>query len=66
MTMYRSLEMNAKPLPPGTYYLEYWVEDIFLRHLPIGRAEITWDGETPRLPDPAAWAGVMTLTDTAN
>ena len=66
MTMYRSLEMTAKPLPPGTYYLEYWVEDIFLRHLPIGRAEIVWDGETPRLADPAAWEGVMTLTDTAN
>lgn len=66
MTIYRSLNMTAKPLPPGTYYLEYWVEDIFLRRLPIGRAEVAWDGETPRLTDPAAWAGVMTLADTAD
>ncbi len=60
MTMFRQLEMPAKPLDPGTYYLDYWVEDTFRRRLPVGRAEVRWDGEAPTVPD-GTWEGEVAL-----
>ena len=62
LTMYRSLDITYEPLQPGTYYLDYWVEDIFMRHLPVGRAEMLWDGEKVTVPAESAWEGDMTLT----
>ena len=61
MTMYRSLEISSKPLEPGTYYLDYVVEDIFMRKLPVGRVEIGWDGQKLTVQD-GTWQGEMTLT----
>lgn len=61
LTIYRWLEMTAKELPPGTYYLDYWIRDIFWRRLNVGRAEIIWDGEKVTLSDPEAWQGLATL-----
>ncbi len=61
MTMYRSLEINPEPLEPGTYYLDYWIKDIFKRSLPIGRVEVYWDGEAVSVTD-GAWQGEMALT----
>lgn len=62
MTMYRSLEIAFKPLEPGTYYLDYVVEDIFLRQLPVGRAEVAWDGTNVTVSPESDWQGEMTLT----
>ena len=62
LTMYRSLEISSKPLEPGTYYFDYWVEDIFLRTLPVGRVELDWDGKTVTVPAESNWQGTFTLT----
>ena len=43
--MYRSLVVAEQPLPPGTYYLEYEVEDMFMRPRLLDRLELLWDGE---------------------
>ncbi len=62
MTMYRALEVAFQPLAAGTYYLDYWVKDMFSRRLPVGRAEVYWDGERVSLPSEDSWQGEMTLT----
>ena len=62
MTMYRALEVAFQPLAAGTYYLDYWVKDMLSRRLPVGRAEIYWDGERVSLPSEDSWQGEMTLT----
>ena len=56
LTMYRSLEMTNRTLEPGTYYLDYWVEDLFLRRIDLGRAEIAWDGQKASVAE-ASWQG---------
>ncbi len=61
LTMYRSLEITFKPLEPGTYYLDYYVEDIFQRMLPLERVEVRWDGEKITVPD-GVWEGEEVLT----
>ena len=63
LTMYRSLALSSKPLEPGTYYLDYYVEDIFQRLLPVGRVALEWDGASFSLQD-GAWEGEMLLTQT--
>ena len=60
MTIFRSLEIKPKTLPPGTYYLEYTVTDVFMRKLSTDRAELYWDGETLTLSAP--WEGEAELT----
>ena len=62
MTMYRSLDITYKPLEAGVYYLDYWVEDIFMRHLPVGRAEVLWNGKTVDVSLRSKWNGGMKLT----
>ena len=66
LTLYRSLEIEYKRLEPGTYYIDYYVEDIFQRLLPVERVEIQWDGEKITVPEESDWAGSMTLTVVAN
>ena len=60
LTMYRFLEMTAKPLPAGTYYLDYWVEDLFTRRLDSGRVEVFWDGQAVSVQS-GDWQGTVTL-----
>ena len=55
MTMYRSLEVKEIPLPAGTYYLEYEVQDAFMRTRLLDRIEFQWDGETMTFPEADAW-----------
>jgi len=62
LTMYRSLEITAKQLEPGTYYFQYYVEDIFQRLMPVERVEIQWDGEKIIVPD-GTWEGEEMLTE---
>lgn len=57
MPMYRSLEVTEKELPVGTYYIQYEVEDIFMRHIPLARIEMHWDGETLSFPADTEWEG---------
>ena len=55
LTMYRALDVEEIPLPPGTYYLEYEIEDIFMRDTVLDRIEIHWDGENMTFPEDFAW-----------
>ena len=57
MTMFRSLEIGEIPLKPGTYYIEYELEDIFGRSTILDRVETCWDGEDFRVADDTAWEG---------
>ena len=59
-TMYRSLEISYTSLEPGTYYLDYYVQDIFKRLLPVGRVEVQWDGANVSV-DESAWQGEALL-----
>jgi len=43
-TMYRSMDIEEIPLPPGTYYIVYTLTDIFGRESPLPGVELTWDG----------------------
>ena len=61
LTMYRAPEVEEIPLPPGTYYIEYEVEDIFLRTFVLERIEVLWDGAHMTFPELGAWTGEATL-----
>ena len=62
MTMYRALDIRPKDLPAGTYYLDYWVEDMFLHPMYVGRIGLNWDGRKVSLLPDEEWEGTMTLT----
>ena len=59
--MPRALSIESRPLPSGTYYLQYVVEDMFMRRLPIQEVKVTWDGERMRLAEDAEWEGTIRL-----
>ena len=60
MTLHRAYVIKGKPLPAGTYFLEYWVQDPFMRLLSAGDVEIEWDGETVSLRE-GSWEGDVVL-----
>ena len=60
-TMYLKLMVEEQPLPPGTYYIEYIVTDVFKRSFPLDRFEVHWDGENMTCPNLDAWTGEVTL-----
>lgn len=55
LTMYRSLDVQELPLPAGTYYLEYEIEDVFMRWTVLDRIEIHWDGKNMTFPSGDSW-----------
>ena len=55
LTMYRALDVQEIPLPAGTYYLEYAIEDEFMRLTVLERIEVQWDGENMTFPTGEAW-----------
>ena len=59
--IYRSLEIREEPLPPGTYYLEYVVYDLFRRPMPLETIEMQWDGIKAVFPQAESWQGETTL-----
>jgi len=59
--MPRALSIETEPLPPGTYYIQYTVVDMFMRKHPIQEVKVTWDGEKMRLADDAEWEGTVRL-----
>ena len=61
MIMYRSLEMDIQPLPPGTYEIEYVVIDRFYRPIAVDRFEMIWDGQNPVFPEAEKWNCVMEI-----
>ena len=61
LTMYRSLELEDMPLPPGRYYIQFIVYDLFMRPMEMERIELNWDGQTLSFPEQMAWEGRETL-----
>ena len=55
-TMKRRLEMEEQTLPPGTYYLEYEVDDMFGNASLLEKTEISWDGQSASLAEGSEWA----------
>jgi len=44
---------KGKLLPAGNYYLEYEIEDMFLRPTVLERIEMHWDGTSLTFPEDA-------------
>ncbi|MBQ1492437.1 MAG: hypothetical protein IIZ39_10815 [Blautia sp.] len=44
-TVVKGMEIEESPLPPGTYYLEYTIANIFGREYTLPLLKTTWDGE---------------------
>ena len=61
-TLYRAMTIEPKLLPPGTYYLEYEVQDMFMRQILMERIEMEWDGEKLSFPAGFVWEGETELT----
>ena len=57
----RALSIETKPLPPGTYYIQYTVVDMFMRKIPIQEVKVIWDGEKLRLAEEAEWEGTVRI-----
>ena len=55
LTMYRALNVEEIPVPAGTYYLEYEVDDLFMRRTVLERIEIQWDGQNMTFPGAERW-----------
>ena len=60
-TLYRSMYLEDKPLPPGTYYMQYIVYDMFMRPMPMETIEAEWTGDSMILPEDYSWEGVEEL-----
>ncbi len=57
LTMYRVLDVEEITLPPGNYYLEYEVDDLFMNPSVLERIPFYWDGQKPIFPDGFTWEG---------
>ena len=62
LTMYRSLELVDIPLPPGQYFIQFVIYDLFMRPMELERIEIHWDGEELSFPEDMDWSGTETLS----
>jgi len=56
LTMFRALDVEEIPVPPGTYYLQYEIEDVLMRRATLPAIELQWDGEHMTVPNAPAWA----------
>lgn len=61
MTLLRTLEIEIKQLPAGTYRIDYWAEDSFTHHMEIGKAAVEWNGEEATLLPGEEWKGLVKL-----
>ena len=57
----RALAIKGEPLPPGTYYIQYVAEDMFMRRHPMQEVKVNWDGSRIRLADGTEWEGTVKL-----
>ena len=60
-TLYRAMDLVNEPMPPGKYYVQYLVYDMFMRPMPLQLIEINWDGENVTLPEDFSWEGEAEL-----
>lgn len=57
----RYLDIREAVLPAGTYYIEYEVDDMFMRPCALERIEMHWDGKNYSFPDGFVWEGSTPL-----
>ncbi len=57
----RALDVAEIALPPGTYYLEYEIQDLFMRTAKLDRIEFRWDGQAVTFPEDFTWEGNASL-----
>ena len=57
----RGMMIEEQLLPAGTYYLEYEVDDMFLRPYVMERIMFYWDGEKATYPEDFTWEGEVQL-----
>ena len=62
MTFARALDIGETALPEGTYYLQYEVNDMFVRPYYLDLIELHWDGEQITFPENFTWEGTVTLS----
>ena len=60
-TIYRAMYIEDLPLPPGTYYMQYIVYDMYNRPIPLEAIEVEWTGEEMILPEDFSWEGEVEL-----
>lgn len=53
--------MRIRPLPSGTYYIDYLAKDRFMRPIPLDRITFIWDGTKITFPEDNLWEGALTL-----
>ena len=59
--MPRAVVVESRPVPPGTYLLQYVVEDMFNRRIPMESVKVNWDGKTITLAKGETWEGTVQL-----
>ena len=60
-TIYRAMNLEDRLLPPGTYYMQYIVYDMFMRPMPLNPIEAQWNGEEMIVPEDSSWTGTEEL-----
>ena len=60
--LYRAMNLEDRMLPPGTYYMQYIVYDMFMRTIPLDWIEVRWTGDEMILPEGFSWEGTQELT----
>ncbi len=60
MTVYRSMRLEEITLPPGTYYIQFAIYDVFMRDMRMKPVELSWDGKSFHIQD-GTWEGTETL-----
>ena len=65
MTMYRAMKVEEVILPPGTYYIDFVIYDVFTRPMRLETVELEiLEDYTIRIPD-EPWEGTVTLDASA-
>ena len=60
MILYRSMKLEEITLPPGTYYIEFSIFDVFMRPMRMETVELKLDGDTVTIQGDS-WEGSETL-----
>ena len=65
MILYRAMTMEETTLPPGTYYIQFVLYDVFMRPMRTELVELAWDGTNIRIQG-APWEGTEILKISTN
>ena len=60
-TLYRQINVAEGTLSPGTYWLEYEIDDMFQRAMMMEPIEMEWDGSSMTFPGLNEWNGTVNM-----